>query len=273
MDTPSKNSINLSQSRIKGVVQKASVLFGTLLLLHCLYLVSVKVTHLGVIIPAVISIGLIAAPWIVTPFCHWMNGARWRYRLWRIGQFAFAIWLITLLAYFFYLHRSSTQIDDDFQPKVIVILGSSTPNAQPSPTLAERLKLGHKLAQKFPNALLVVSGGVDFRQTISEAKVMADYLAGLGLSSSRILIEDKSTSTYENLMFTARLLRSQGIMQDPPTVLVTSDFHTLRAGWIASKASWRDVKTAGSITPLYLRFNAWTREYFACLSGLVLGEF
>jgi len=119
----------------------------------------------------------------------------------------------------------------------------------------------------------VVSGGTDFRQEIPEARVMADYLIGLGLDAKRITLEDRSTSTHENLLFSARLLEASGIKRDVPMLLVTSDFHTARASWIAKRADWTNVQTAGALTPLYMRYNAWTREYFACLSGWLLGEY
>ena len=55
--------------------------------------------------------------------------------------------------------------------------------------------------------------------------------------------------------------------------LVTSDFHTLRAGLIARRAGYTAVTTLGADTPLYLRYNIWLREYFAFLSSWALNEY
>ena len=55
--------------------------------------------------------------------------------------------------------------------------------------------------------------------------------------------------------------------------IVTSDFHTLRAGAIAKKQGYRNFITVGAGTPITTRYNAWLREYFAYLSGWVLGEY
>ena len=169
------------------------LVIGGLLLLHCIYLVLVKVTHLGVIIPALIAMLMILSAWFAVAFDIWLRDSQQRVRLWRLAKLGFAFWLVTLLVYFAVLLRSYGQVDAAFRPELIVILGSSTPNAQASPTLVERLKLGHKLAQASQGATVVVSGGVDFRQTVSEAQVMRDYLIRLGLAESRIVVEDEST--------------------------------------------------------------------------------
>ena len=57
-----------------------------------------------------------------------------------------------------------------------------------------------------------------------------------------------------------------------PVVVVTSDFHTLRAQAIARRQGWQQVQAVGAPTPLYLRYNAWLREYFALASSRLLGE-
>ena len=254
---------------------KSLVLFalGALLLLDCIYLATVKVTHLGVIVPAVIGLALMALSLWGRRWQSWLAGRRWGVLAWRMVVTGFFVWLASLLLFFVALQKLQPSAGSDFDPRVIVVLGSSTPNGKASPTLAERLKRTAALAQQHPRATVVVSGGTDFRQEIPEARVMADYLIGLGLDAKRITLEDRSTSTHENLLFSARLLEASGIKRDVPMLLVTSDFHTARASWIAKRADWTNVQTAGALTPLYMRYNAWTREYFACLSGWLLGEY
>lgn len=246
---------------------------GLLLLLDCVYLVTVKVTHLGVIVPAAIAVVLVALSLFMTRWRAWLRGRRWRLFAWRLLLAGFFVWLASLLIFFAAMQRLQPSAGGDLDPRVIIVLGSSTPNGKASPTLAERLKLAYSLARQYPSAGVVVSGGTDFKQQIPEARVMADYLIDLGLDTTRIALEDQSTSTYENLAFSARLLEAAGLKRDVPMMLVTSDFHTARASWIAEKAGWTDVQTAGALTPLYMRYNAWTREYFACLSGWLLGEY
>ena len=247
---------------------------GVFLLVQSIYLVTVKVTHLGVILPACIGLALLF--WAVA-------GERFKHSLKRypLGQkigcglrWGFGVWLISVLVFFGVLaSHPSTSDEGHVVPAVIVVLGSSTPQGKPSPALVQRLDLANKLAHKYPNARVIVSGGVDFRQTVAEARVMSDYLQAKGLGVERIVLEDRSTSTHENLVFSLRLLQSEGQGGDTPMLLVSSDFHTLRAAKIARKAGWTQVTTAGAVTPLYMRYNAWLREYFAFFSGLLWREY
>lgn len=267
--------MNESESLLMRSPLKSLWLFvvGALLLIDSIYLVTVKVTHLGVIVPAAIGLALVALALCGQRWQAWLAGRRWRAIAWRVVLVGFFVWLASLMVFFVALQKLQPAASSMFDPRVIIVLGSSTPNGQASPTLAERLKLAATLAQQHSRATVVVSGGTDFRQEIPEARVMADYLIALGLDSKRITLEDRSTSTHENLQFSARLLEGVGVKRDVPMLLVTSDFHTARASWIAKRAGWTNVQTAGALTPLYMRYNAWTREYFACLSGWLLGEF
>lgn len=266
-------SVPITDSYRPGPMRWVLLAAGLLLLLDCIYLVTVKVTHLGVIVPAVVATVMIALSLFLGQWRAWLRGRPWRLLAWRLLLAGFFLWLASLLVFFVALQRLQPSTGADFEPRAIVVLGSSTPGGKASPTLAERLKLAYGLARQHPRALVVVSGGTDFKQTIPEARVMADYLTGLGLDAARIRLEDQSTSTYENLVFSARLLEAAGMKSDVPMMLVTSDFHTVRAGRIAAKAGWSHVRTAGALTPLYMRYNAWTREYFACFSGWLLREY
>ncbi|WP_232232631.1 YdcF family protein [Cupriavidus sp. amp6] len=157
--------------------------------------------------------------------------------------------------------------------KAILILGSGTPHCTASPTLVARLNDGLALARRWPAARVVVSGGQDFGLRCSEADIMADYLTAHGMAPDRLIREDRSTSTEDNMRFSRRLLEQQGVSAADPLILVTSDFHLMRAKRIAHKAGFQVVSGVGAATPLYLRYNAWLREYFAFISGWMLREF
>ena len=256
-----------------GLARCVLLLVGCALLLHSAYLASVKVTHMGMVMPAMLGLAMVLLGVGMDTWNDWLLGAPWRMRAWKFVLVGFSIWFVSLMVFFGYLQASIHPGIGLRDPKVIVVLGSSTPGAHPSPALAERLKLAYSVARQYPDAKVIVSGGVDSGEGVSEARVMADYLIALGLDSKQILVEDKSTSTHENLLFSARVAQAQGTRQDAPMSLVSSDFHTRRAGWIAAKVGWTQVQTVGAPTPLYMRYNAWTREYFACLSGWLLREF
>lgn len=69
------------------------------------------------------------------------------------------------------------------------------------------------------------------------------------------------------------MLHSYGLDDHINIVIVTSDFHTLRAAAIARKIGFKNVSTAGAYTPLGMRYNSWFREYFSFVSGWILQEY
>ncbi|MGO3640564.1 MAG: YdcF family protein, partial [Psychrobacter sp.] len=116
--------------------------------------------------------------------------------------------------------------------------------------------------------------GVGFQRTRSEADIMATYLYEThGIEFERISQEGKSTSTEENLANSQAILEEKGLSITNPIAIVTSDFHTIRAASIAKHQGYQQPITVASPTPLSIRYNAWFREYFAFVSGWLLGEY
>ncbi len=91
-----------------------------------------------------------------------------------------------------------------------------------------------------------------------KAAAMRDFLAWQGIPPGAVIVEDQSGSTRENAMFSAPLLRNL----PGPYVLMTSDFHTLRAARTFRKAGVavknRPVPDAGK------RFNNPAKRWEVC---------
>lgn len=258
------------------VVWKRAVLAltGAVLLGDAVGLMSIGLFNFGIVLPG--SIGL---AFLLLALC-WHRVARWRLAnprrqlLWRAAWTAFAVWLLTVGVYFHGIRSGmGASVPADVPVKAIIVLGSGTPNCQASPALTARLDQGLIQAQRFPAGKVVVSGGQDFGMHCTEADIMADYLIARGVAVDRLIREGHSTSTEENLVFSRRLLEAQSVDVAGPIIVVTSDFHVRRAVGIARKAGFSEVFGVGAATPLYLRFNAWLREYFASISSWVLREY
>lgn len=246
------------------------------LLLDALFLMGLGVFSLGVTLPLAIACALLVLAWRWHVVHAWIDAAPKRRHLWRWMWALFWLWVLSVACFWIALARpgDASRNAASGHPAVIVVLGSGTPGGKVSPVLAARLDAALQRAQAVPRAIVVASGGVDFGQTRSEGEIMGDYLRAKGLPAARILQEERSTSTEENLLFSRALLEGRGIRVAQADVeIVTSDFHTLRSSWIARRAGYANVHAVGAPTPLYVRYNAWLREYFAVLSGLVLREF
>lgn len=247
---------------------------GMLLVADALFLMTQRVFSLGVTLPFVLGLGLLAMGARWQRLQVWLRERPARRRAWRRGWLMFVAWLASLALFWTVLARAGgVAPGTTAAPRAIVVLGSGTPGGRVSPVLAARLDTALAQAARYPDAVVVTSGGIDFSETRSEGAIMGDYLRARGLPAARIVQEERSTSTEQNLLFTAPLLAARGIAPRAPLLIVTSDFHTLRAGWIARRAGYYAAVTVGAPTPLYVRYNAWLREYFAVASGFVLREF
>lgn len=118
----------------------------------------------------------------------------------------------------------------------IVVLGAQVKKTVPSRALKKRLDKAIQCAEKLPEARLILSGGQGSGEDISEAECMRRYLTEHGVSQDRLLLEDKSTTTRENLVFSDRLT---GCSQKKCGIL-SNDFHVCRALKIARAEGYRD---------------------------------
>ena len=74
-------------------------------------------------------------------------------------------------------------------------------------------------------ATFAPSGGQGANEVISEAEAMARYLRSRGVPDSQIVVEDASTTTWENLINSRDLIAGLTEEDSPRSVLVTSDYH------------------------------------------------
>lgn len=249
-------------------------IIGLLLFLDGFVLVLYKKIHLGTLLPLFIGLGFICtAIWSKSIQQYLVQHTKLK-KLWRLGWSLFAIWLISLIGFFGYIHFKTQQNHAENGLDAIIVLGSGITQGKASPTLAKRLDRAGQVAQQQPQAWVIVSGGLDFGETKTEAEVMSKYLEeNYKVQSHKILQENKSTSTDLNLKNSQAILQQHDLSLSSKIAIVTSDFHTLRAAAIAEKQGYRNFMTIGAETPLSTRYNAWLREYFAYLSGWVLGEY
>lgn len=233
-----------------------------------------KKIHLGTVLPlligAIFSVYALGFPKIQ----RYLHAHPKLYRIWRIGCSLFIVWLISLLAFFGYLQHKMDVAVSENAVDAIIVLGSGVIQGQPSPTLASRLDCAAELAHQQGSTLIIVTGGLDYGEKQTEAEVMARYLQHRhAIPASSIQLEDQSTSTELNLLNSQPILAQQQIQLSAPIAIVTSDFHTPRAAAIAKKQGYTQISTYAAKTPLYTRYNAWLREYFAYLSGWILREY
>ena len=130
-----------------------------------------------------------------------------------------------------------------------------------SKLLQERLDKAIDVYRKDPSPTkLIPSGGKGADENISEAEAMKGYLLGQGIPESDILLEDRSTTTFENLQFSKDII--DGREGRKYTALVTSNYHVYRALRYCRKVGLK-CKGIGSHVAMYYWPSALIREYIA----------
>jgi len=161
----------------------------------------------------------------------------------------------------------------------VVVLGAGLlDGTRVPPLLASRLDRGREVfdAQRTEgrDPMLVTSGGQGADEDLPEAHAMRDYLVDRGVPADRVLVEDRSRTTWENLRFSAEIMREH--VADYRCVIVTNNFHVLRAALLARRAKV-DGQVVGARTAWYFWSGALVREFVAVLlehrvfNGLICG--
>lgn len=150
----------------------------------------------------------------------------------------------------------------------MIILGAKVkPNGNPSLSLQNRLDVAIDYLQKYEKVHVIVSGGQGSDEPATEASVMANYLIKHGINASRILLEEASTSTYENFLFSKKL-----IPEDVTTITVVSnDFHLQRAKYLANVVGFK-VDVLAAPTPKVVEAKSRFRERLALLKTYIVGK-
>ena len=131
-------------------------------------------------------------------------------------------------------------------PEVMVIFGCKVEAWGPSILLQDRLDTALSYLEDHPELTVVVSGGQGPDEPMSEAQCMYDYLTAHGVDGEQIVLEDRSSNTWENVRYTRELFRS-GEVEDSETVLLVSNgFHLARIRMLWDRA-WDGTQTVSTL--------------------------
>ena len=134
----------------------------------------------------------------------------------------------------------------------IIVLGAQVRESGPSLVLRYRLDAAIEYLSENPDTICIVSGGKGANEPFSEAEGMADYLIKMGIDKERILLEDQSRNTEQNIRFSKVLMKESynGVG------IVTNNFHVFRAVQIAKTQGLENVSGIAAYSkPLYLPNN------------------
>ena len=149
----------------------------------------------------------------------------------------------------------------------IIVLGAHVEGTRLTKALLERTRRALQYMEENPETKAVLSGGKGDGESITEAQAMCNYLVEHGIDRERLILEEKSTSTTENLKFSLGMIglnHSVGI--------VTNNFHVFRGTAIGKKCGCRE------IYPIPSRYRSWRlliyipREILAIIKDKLMGN-
>ncbi|GKU26124.1 YdcF family protein [Clostridium folliculivorans] len=108
----------------------------------------------------------------------------------------------------------------------IVVLGCRLRGETPSAFLTARTEEAAELFKNGYGKYIIVSGGKGQGESISEAEGMKRILLSKGIDEDKIIMEDKSTNTAENIKFTSKVMKAKNLNS---AVVVSNEFHLRRA--------------------------------------------
>lgn len=150
----------------------------------------------------------------------------------------------------------------------VIVLGCQVAGIYPSVPLIRRVDAAVKFLKEKEDVKVIVSGGQGPGEDITEAEAMKRLLITREIDENRILIEDRSNSTKENLLNSDELYD----LKEKNILIVTTDYHMFRSLTIAKKLGLKNIhglpsRSQRAVLPVYL-----FREYFAVVLYAVTGR-
>ena len=159
---------------------------------------------------------------------------------------------------------------EEGEPCTVVVPGCRAKAGEPSTMLRRRLDAALEYLEGHPGAPVVVTGGLDEGESLTEADAAESYLIRMGLDPERIYKETTSSSTRENMENAAAVIRKEALPSR--VVIVTDGFHQWRSAGYARMAELEAAGAISSSTPWGLLPIYWVREMAALVKLYVFGR-
>lgn len=171
-----------------------------------------------------------------------------------LGICVFVLMIVKILIFALPVHTKNMDY--------IIILGAQVRGVRVSDSLKRRLDRGVQYLKNNQDTLCIVSGGRGRGEDVTEAFAMSEYLKEHSIEERRILLEECSTSTYENLEYSKSFLPFE---QNLKVGIITNHFHMFRARKIAKQLGYRKIYAIPAACHPVLILNYVVRECFALI--------
>ena len=210
-----------------------------------------------------LALALLCLLWML--LCHWAEknrAGKWCKRIFLVG--CLVVFLV-LCCFEALIIARGEEDNSAISVDAIIVLGAGVNGETPSLTLQTRIRAAAEYMALHPDVPVVFSGGQGPGEDITEAEAMSRALWSNSEEwNQRYILEERSTSTVENLAFSKALLQERGIDTDTAVIgVVTNDFHIFRATLIAEREGMTVVGFPAELPWWWLTTNYYVREAFA----------
>lgn len=98
------------------------------------------------------------------------------------------------------------------------------------PLLDERLECAIKILKSKKIDTILLTGGIGVNGNFNESEYMKKALLNFGIAENKILVDDRSTTTEENIVNSIQILRDTNLINNKKIVLVSNQAHLRRIG-------------------------------------------
>lgn len=98
------------------------------------------------------------------------------------------------------------------------------------PLLDERLECAIKILKSKKIDTILLTGGIGINGNFNESEYMKKALLNFGIAENKILVDDRSTTTEENIVNSIQILRDTNLINNKKIVLVSNQAHLRRIG-------------------------------------------
>lgn len=187
----------------------------------------------------------------------------WRYLLIIVFSAGLCLFFVVEGTVIYYSSREAKP-DADY----LIVLGAQVRGMTITKSLKKRLDTAVDYLEDSPKTIVIVSGGKGPGEDISEAEAMKQYLISEGIDQTRIIMENQSTNTEENIRFSKKLMEGY----NPTVAIVTNGFHVFRSTSIAKKQGLSGVQGIAAPSDKILVINYYVREAVGVLKDFLFGN-
>lgn len=155
----------------------------------------------------------------------------------------------------------------------LIVLGAQVKGTEPSRALRMRLEETKEYLEENPDTKAVLSGGQGPGEAITEAACMYQYLTGAGIEKERLLLENRSTSTLENLQYSSIVIEEDAKQPafKQKVGLLSNNFHIYRALRLGESMGYENLYGVPAKSDWRLQVHYLVREFFALIKEQMTG--